>query len=116
MKNKVLNWLKTKKDNLHSDGDPCKVQLIEGVFEPSESADVLLSLLNYKIKFHTVQLLNLQKKEQEKDLEKSRKRIEELKIAKKKVTDLVIDAQCKGLSLDIHSIISITLKSRTDIS
>ena len=35
------------------------IKLIHGVFSPVEAADVLLSLINDKIKFHTVQSLNL---------------------------------------------------------
>ena len=108
MKNKVLNWLKTKKDNPACD-NPYQVRLVEGTFEPSESAEVLLSLLNYKNKFHSVQLMNLPEHDS-KNLEKSRKRIEELKIAKKEVTDLVVDARNKGLVLDIQSTITILPK------
>ncbi|MEM9361597.1 MAG: hypothetical protein AAGA43_03130 [Bacteroidota bacterium] len=109
MKNKVLNWLKTKKDSPVCENS-YQVRLVEGIFDPSESAEVLLSLLNYKIKFHTVQLLNLQEHES-KDLEKSRKRIEELKIAKKQVTDLVVNARNEGLALDIQSTITIVPKT-----
>ncbi|WP_435623692.1 hypothetical protein [Flagellimonas sp.] len=114
MKNKVLNWLKTKKDNPVCEAS-YEVRLVEGVFEPAESAEVLLSLLNYKIKFHTVQLLNLQN-EQSKNLEQSRKRIEELKAAKKEVTDLLVDAREKGLVLDIQSTIKISPKINLNTS
>nr|WP_298996832.1 hypothetical protein [uncultured Allomuricauda sp.] len=112
MKNKVFNWLKTKKDDPVCDAS-YKVRLVEGIFEPAESADVLLSLLNYKIKFHSVQLLNLQENDG-KNLEQSEKRIEELKLAKKKVTDLVLDARNDGLVLDIQSTITITPKPREE--
>ncbi|PRX56564.1 hypothetical protein [Flagellimonas meridianipacifica] len=109
MKNKVLNWLKTKKDDPVYDAS-YQVRLVEGIFEPAESADVLLSLLNYKIKFHTVQLLNLQENDG-KNLEQSKKRIEELKLAKKRVTDIVLDARNKGEVLEIQSTITIIPKS-----
>lgn len=108
MKNKVLNWLKPSKDNTDCT-DSFQVRLVEGIFEPSESADVLLSLLNYKIKFHNVQLLNFEGQEN-KDLEKSKRRIEELKRAKKQVTELVVDARDKGHVLDIQSTITIVPK------
>lgn len=110
MTNKIFQWLKPKNSSLDFD-NAFEVRLVEGIFEPSESAEVLLSLLNYKIKFHTVQLLNLQ--EEDKDLEKSRKRIEELKLAKKQVTDLVVDARNKGQVLDIFSTIIVAPKKRT---
>ncbi|WP_422857887.1 hypothetical protein ACOKFD_10490 [Flagellimonas sp. S174] len=106
--------MKTKKDDPVYDAS-YQVRLVEGIFEPAESADVLLSLLNYKIKFHSVQLLNLQEHDG-KDLEQSEKRIEELKLAKKKVTDLVLDARNNGLVLDIRSTITITPKPREETS
>lgn len=85
------------------------VQLVTGTFGPAEAADVLLSLINYKIKFHSVQILNLQDHETE-AIEKSEKRIEELKIAKQKMTQLILDARSKGQNLEIDSVISISLK------
>lgn len=85
------------------------VQLVTGTFGPAEAADVLLSLINYKIKFHSVQILNLQSHEKE-AIEKSEKRIEELKIAKQKMTQLILEARKKGQNLEINSIISIALK------
>lgn len=85
------------------------VQLVSGTFGPAEAADVLLSLINYKIKFHSVQILNLQGHEKG-SIEKSENRIEELKIAKQKMTQLILDARKKGQNLEINSVISITLK------
>lgn len=86
------------------------VQLVTGTFSPPEAADVLLSLINYKIKFHSVQILNLQGCEND-IIEKSEKRIEELKKAKNKMTQLILDARQKGQSLEINSMISITPKA-----
>ncbi|GMN09816.1 hypothetical protein MTsPCn9_18590 [Croceitalea sp. MTPC9] len=88
------------------------IQLVEGSFSPAEAADVLLSLINYKIKFHSVQILNL--KEIEKDaVKKSEKRIEELKDAKNKVTELVLNARKKGENLKINSTITVTTEKIT---
>lgn len=113
MESKLFQWLKASKNKLlptkssGDEGDTCyQVRLVEGVFEPAESAEVLLSLLNYKIKFHTVQLLNL-KETQNSDPENSQKRIEELKAAKQEVTDLVVNARNKGMVLEIHSRVKI---------
>ena len=86
------------------------VQLVTGTFSPAEAADVLLSLINYKIKFHSVQILNLQDGEND-VIEKSEKRIQELKEAKNKMTRLILDARHKGQNLEIDSMISITLKA-----
>jgi hypothetical protein len=87
------------------------VQLVEGEFTPVEAADVLLSLINYKIKFHSVQILNLKGMENE-AIKKSEKRISELKKAKKNVTQLILKARKKGEKIEINSIISITTKNQ----
>ncbi|MBS9462414.1 hypothetical protein KIM67_08335 [Flagellimonas sp. 389] len=117
MESKLFQWLKGSKSKLLqkksiSNEDECRtynVRLVEGEFDPAESAEVLLSLLNYKIKFHTVQLLNL-KETQNSDPEKSQKRIEDLKAAKQKVTELVVQARNKGQTLEIRSILNIKIK------
>ena len=83
-----------------------EIQLIEGTFNPIEAADVLLSLVSYKIKFHNLQLLNLEGKTTEAK-NQSEKRIEELKEAKKRITKLIMEARNSGTSLDIKSTISI---------
>jgi hypothetical protein len=87
------------------------VQLVEGEFTPVEAADVLLSLINYKIKFHSVQILNLKGMENE-AIKKSEKRISELKKAKKNVTQLILKARKKGEKIEVNSIISITTKNQ----
>lgn len=107
MESKLFQWLKgSKKPNAQKDSpekDTCyRVQLVAGTFDPSESAEVLLSLLNYKIKFHTVQLLNMEANDIS-GREKSERRIEQLKKAKQEVTDIVVRARNKGQHLEIIS-------------
>ncbi len=116
MENRLFQWLKGNKNTQsrktvceNAENQSYNVRLVEGEFEPAESAEVLLSLLNYKIKFHTVQLLNL-KETQNSDPEKSQKRIEDLKAAKQEVTELVVRARNHGKKLEIHSTVNITVK------
>ncbi|MEM9143166.1 MAG: hypothetical protein AAGA86_09270 [Bacteroidota bacterium] len=87
------------------------LKLVEGSFSPAEAADVLLSLINDKIKFHTVQALNLKQGYQE-DTSHSEQRIKELKEAKEMVKTLVVKAQKEGLAIEIHSPIQIRLKEQ----
>lgn len=81
-------------------------QLIEGSFNPIEAADVLLSLVAYKIKFHNLQLLNLDGKN-DASKEQSEKRITELKEAKSRITQIIMDARNSGTTLEISSNITI---------
>ena len=116
MENKLFQWLRgsksktlSKTHGLSEIENKFEVSLVEGEFKPAESAEVLLSLLNYKVKFHSVRLLNL-KETGTSDPEVSQKRIEELKAAKQEVTKLVLEARDKGWNLQINSNIKITPK------
>ncbi len=116
MENKLFQWLRGSKSKtlpqthgLSDINNKFEVSLVEGEFEPAESAEVLLSLLNYKVKFHSVRLLNL-KETGTSDPEASQKRIEELKAAKQEVTKLVLEARNNGWNLQIDSTIKISPK------
>jgi len=89
-------------------GEEDNILLIEGTFNPVEAADVLLSLVSYKIKFHNLQLLNIDQITEE-SREQSEKRIAELKEAKSKITQLIMDARNSGASLEINSQINIKI-------
>ena len=88
---------------------PLHIKLISGTFEPATAADVLLSLLNEKIKYHTVKSLNLNNSET--DHSYSKERIKDLRAAKNSVIEAVLEANKKGIHLDIEG--SIALKMRT---
>jgi hypothetical protein len=84
------------------------IKFIQGNFTPAEAADVLLSLLNDKIKFHTVKALNLRQNEND-SVCSSTERILRLKEAKKRVEELVVSAHKNGMELKIDSSIEINL-------
>jgi len=84
------------------------IKFIQGNFTPAEAADVLLSLLNDKIKFHTVKALNLRQNEKD-SVCSSTERILRLKEAKKRVEELVVSAHKNGMELKIDSSIEINL-------
>ena len=111
MLEKYKNWIgkSTVKDG-KSRKDTEIVQLIEGTFGPVEAADVLLSLVTYKIKFHNLQLLHLEA-EDKPSREQSEKRIMELKEAKNRITQIIMDARNSGASLEINSNIHIKVKT-----
>lgn len=84
---------------------------IKGRFSPAEAADVLLSLINDKIKFHTVKALNLPGEAPDID-RASEERIVKLKEAKRCVEGLVLQAHRDGTELSIESAIEIELVKR----
>ncbi len=86
------------------------ITFIKGRFSPAEAADVLLSLLNDKIKFHAVKSLNLREGEKGPECA-SGDRIKGLREAKKRVEELVVLAHKNGMELKIDSTIEIKLVS-----
>ena len=87
-----------------------KIQLIEGTFNAIDAAEVLLSLVTYKIKFHNLQLLHPQESDGFSRAQ-SEKRIAELKNAKNRITQIIMEARDKGTLLEINSDIDIKLVS-----
>jgi len=85
------------------------IQLVKRTFSPIGAADLLLSLLTYKIKFHTVQMLSNEVSYSPETLP-SEQRIEELKNAKNMVKDLILKARNEGYEFQIESTITINLK------
>lgn len=107
MISKFKKWLGPKEDGNCTNPELLdEIQLIEGSFNPMEAADVLLSLIAYKIKFHNVQLLNSEHDESSRI--QSEKRIAELKEAKNRVTRLIMEARNSGKSLKICSKIRVS--------
>lgn len=84
------------------------IDLIKGSFTPVDAADILLSLVNDKIKFHTIRQLNLNDDQIENN-PKSDNRIVELRNAKKEITSLILKARTENYSLEIESRIQIRL-------
>ncbi|MBT8211082.1 MAG: hypothetical protein KJP14_11205 [Eudoraea sp.] len=112
-------WVRTKKRTSklvknspeHKQTTPGSFTLVKGSFCPSEAADVLLTLINDKIKFHTIQILNL-REGSDKDIAYSEERIQSLKAAKAEITEMVVQARNKGLILEINSQIDIRMRAR----
>lgn len=83
-----------------------KIKLVEGEFCPGDSADVLLSLIADKIKFHNLQKL-LIKEENDPKLIRAERRIGELKEARKSVITSILKARDEGYSLKIEAAVNI---------
>jgi hypothetical protein len=118
MENRLSRWVRgnKKKTRLGKDSPgqsvaPGNITLVKGTFAPSEAADVLLTLINDKIKFHSIQILNL-REGSEKDIAYSEERIKALKAAKAEITEMVVKARNQDLVLEINSSIHIQMRPR----
>ncbi|GAA4274267.1 hypothetical protein U6A24_14930 [Aquimarina gracilis] len=85
------------------------IKLIEGTFSAIEAADVLFSLIANKIKFHNLQMLQIQQGADKTNLH-SAKRISELKHEKNIVKDMILKARDEGYELEIYGAIEVKLK------
>ena len=85
-----------------------KIKLVKGIFSPFEAADVLLQLISDKIKFHNLQLLNMNKVYDD-GINPSEQRIRALKEAKNLTKDLILKARDDGYEIKINSTIEIEL-------
>lgn len=90
-----------------------RVKLVEGEFGPGDAADVLLSLIADKIKFHNLQKL-LIKDEDDPSLVQAERRIGELKEARKSVIESILKARDEGYSLKIEAIVNIEFTKKPD--
>lgn len=84
--------------------DPIK--LVEGEFCPGDSADVLLSLIADKIKFHNLQKVLIKDVEDPK-LEQAERRIGELQEARKSVIESILQARDAGCYLKVNATVNI---------
>ncbi|WP_431125208.1 hypothetical protein [Flagellimonas flava] len=99
-------WSKSSSDGIEDKANTSHL-LIDGQFSPLEAADILLSLLNDKIKFHSVQMLNAMDPSSEIYVN-SEKRIKKLRETKQEITELILKARKEGQHLKIYSTIQIT--------
>lgn len=89
---------------------PFTFQLISGQFLPTDGTQILLSLINSKIKYHSLE--NFSSEIRFDNVNSNGKmRIEALQEASNVVTVLAAEAQKSGMRLQISSIVTITLVS-----
>ncbi|GAB3176096.1 hypothetical protein [Telluribacter humicola] len=91
-------------NNLHS------FKLIDGDFTPNEAGTVLLDLINSKIKYHNLEVLNCHETGLS-DAFHSLKRIEELEAVRQSVKELLHFASNNGMYLKVKGSIEVELVS-----
>lgn len=83
-------------------------KLIEGVFEPEEAAEILITLINNKLQFHTLKAFSAEEREGKPD-EHSKSRIEALNKTKEHVLRVLAEAANKKEKVRINSTIDISI-------
>lgn len=85
-----------------------KVNLIDGHFSPSEALDLINSLIDEKINFHTIQRLGQFIHDNTIDDQESRDRIAQLEKEKKNVKEFIANARVRGRKIVMTSNIEIS--------
>lgn len=83
------------------------VKLIEGQFTPAEAREVVISFLEEKINFHKRRKLNLWMRDKDANTERHDKRIAELLVEKKKMEELLAEAEAEGKKLHLSGTLDI---------
>ncbi len=84
------------------------VSLIKGEFEATDAAEIVLTLLRNKIKFHQSQIFSFEERGTG-DIESSKQRVKELQQAKNDLTDVLVEARKQEKRVAIKSDISIEI-------
>ncbi|MEJ1221178.1 hypothetical protein [Sediminicola sp. 1XM1-17] len=79
-------------------------KIVEGAFTPSETAEVLFTLINDKIKYHNLQITEITERFGG-DTSHSERRIKELQESKEQIKELIIAARDNGQTINIHGTI-----------
>lgn len=88
------------------------LKLINNQFTPEEAKELLLTLINDKIRFHSTKNFSSEIRTGVSE-NQSRQRIKELEEAKKQIIELVQKAEEMNLVLDVESSINISGNPRT---
>ena len=87
-----------------------KIQLVDGTFTPSETADVVLALLNEKINFHKLQRISWCEGSADADTQYPDGRIQELEKEKEVTQEFVAQVRGLGKKLRINGILEISVE------
>lgn len=85
------------------------IKFIEGKFSPEEAKEILVDLLNHKIRFHSLKNFSFEERFG-KPVEGSQKRIEDLKASREKIILVIQQAKDNNTNLRIESSINIAFE------
>lgn len=94
--------------------DTHKFSLVEGIFDAEDAKEILLTLLNNKIKYHNERMFSHEERFN-KPCDFSIKRKKELQQTYEAVRDLLNQYKEEGKEVSIHSDICITVKNDSTV-
>ena len=88
------------------------IELVKGRFNAVEAADILISLINHKIRHHNLKSLN--NNLERKSRENSQKRLSELRESKRRIKEMVVFGNKSNMWIEIECQIHIRLVEKPD--
>lgn len=86
-----------------------KIQLVKGVFTPSEASNVIINLINEKINFHKLQRFQIWENNHNSKTDHIDQRIKQLEKEKEIATDFINHCEDSGLHLKVNGILELTV-------
>ena len=84
------------------------ISLIKGEFKATDAAEIVLTLLHNKNKFHQSQIFSFEERGTG-DIEYSKQRVKELQQAKNDLTDILVEARQENKRVTVTSDINIEI-------
>lgn len=86
-----------------------KIQLVKGEFTPSEASDVIMSLIDEKIKFHRKQRLQKWEQNHKNNSDELEDRIKQLEKEKQKTKEFIANAKDLKKNIAINGILEMKI-------
>ena len=84
-----------------------QIELIKGIFASEEARDILLTMINDKIRFHDLQIFKKTERNEMDDLQRHHDRIEELKAQRNELQLWLETMSALNYELEIHGVVNI---------
>lgn len=86
-----------------------KVQLVKGIFSPSDASYILINLIDQKINFHKIQRLQKWEGNHHASTNDLDNRITQLEKEKEKVRAFIANSRKQGSNLNINGVLELSL-------
>lgn len=85
------------------------IKLIQGIFTPSESSDILNEIIEKKINFHKIQKLKISEGNHDDPCSHDKARLSELEASKMRLGEIIKEVRSSGKRMSIKANISIEI-------
>ena len=84
-----------------------EIVLLDGIFSPGEATHLLYSFLDFKIRYHQMEIFSAQELSSAADVSHNHQRLHELMQARKQLRQILDQAEKKDRQLSLKSVVQI---------